>query len=214
MRVADNATTCPLCHTVLTDFDGVQPAATYPDIDRYLRRVSILTKILIYLSIVAGVTSVIINWYVYEGYMWSVLTVTAILYIWYLIAYSIKRHSNLAGKVLTQSILASVLVVVADFAVGYSGWAVNYVVPILFSLANIAVLIIILVNRLEWHKYVIYQLYIAILGFVPIVLILFKIITEPFIPIISTVISGLTLIGIFVFGEKTVTNELKRRFHF
>ena len=103
---------------------------------------------------------------------------------------------------------------IIDFVIGYSGWAVNYVVPNLFSAANIAVLIIIIVNRVNWHDYVMYQMSIAFLGFIPIVLFVFGIIDKPLITIIATAISALTLLTAFIFGDKVVKSELKRRFHF
>lgn len=214
MRVVDNTNLCPLCHSVLTDFDGNQSENMYPVSDLTVRGYNILTRILIFASIVGGITSVIMNYITYNGIMWSVLTVAAILYFWAVIIHSFKHHANIAAKILVQAVCASIMLVIIDFVIGYDGWSVNYVVPNLFSLANLAVLIIIIVNHLDWHNYVMYQIGIALLGFIPIVLFFFGVIDKPLIAIISFIISFLSLLGTYIFGEKTVKSELKRRFHF
>jgi len=214
VEVLDNAENCPLCKTVLTDYDGSQTESIYPDVDVNVRKYNLIARIFLFLSIIVGVSTVITNILTYKGIMWSVITVAAIFYCWGAIVYSIKNHINVASKILVQAIFASVFVVIADYVFGYSGWAVNFVIPSLFSAANIAVLIIIIVNRVRWNTYVLYQIFIALFGFIPIVLFLIGIIDKPLITIIATIISALTLLVAFVFGDRLVKSELKRRFHF
>lgn len=214
VNVLDNTDICPLCRTVLTEFDGITADSIYPKMDVNVRKYNFIARIFLFLSIVGGVTAIVVNYITYNGVMWSLFTSAAILYFWAAVIHSIKHHINAASKIFVQTISLSVLAVIMDFVLGYSGWAVNYVIPNLFSIANIAVLIIIIVNRMNWHNYVLYQLAIAFFGFIPIVLFLFRIIDKPFITIIATIISFLTLLVAIIFGDKTVKSELKRRFHF
>jgi len=214
VKVADPADLCPLCRTVLNDFDGNQPESMYPETVGNVRRYGFLTRIFLFLSIVGGGVSVVANYSTYDGVLWSVLTIAAILYFWAVIIHAIRHHVNVAAKILVQALCASALVVIVDLVFGYGGWSVNYVVPSFFILADLAVLVVILVNRLEWRNYVTYQLGIALLGFVPIILSLCGLIDRPLLTWIATAVASLTLIGITVFGEKTVGSELKRRFHF
>lgn len=214
VKVLDNTHNCPLCKTVLTDFDGISADSIYPSVDVNVRRYNVIARIFIFLSIVGGIASVITNYITYNGIMWSLFTVAAILYGWAAIIHSIKHHINIASKILVQAIFVSILALIMDYVLGYSGWAVNYVIPNLFSIANIAVLIIIIVNRMNWNIYVLYQIAIALFGFIPIVLFLFGIINKPIITVIATVISSMTLLVAIIFGDKSVKSELKRRFHF
>jgi len=214
VKVLDNTNNCPLCRSVLTDYDGVTADNIYPAVDVNVRRYNIIARIFLFLSIVGGITAIVTNYLTYNGILWSILTVAAILYCWTAIIHSIKHHINVASKIFVQTIFASVFVVIIDFVMGYSGWAVNYVVPNLFSIANISVLIIIIVNRMDWHNYALYQVSIGVFGFIPIVLFLFGVIDRPLTTIIATVISVLTLLFAFIFGDKSVKSELKRRFHF
>jgi hypothetical protein len=213
VKVTDDTNLCPLCRTVLSDFDGNQPESMYPDVDWNVRRYNVITRIFLFLSIVGGIAAVVTNYYTYHGVLWSILMVAAILYSWAVIIHSVKHHVNVAAKILVQALCASALVVIVDFVLGYDGWSVNYMVPSFFSLANLAVLIIITVNRMDWHNYVMYQLGIGLFGFVPIILFLCGLIDRPLITVIATGIASLTLIGTIIFGEKTVKSELQRRFH-
>jgi len=210
----DDTMTCPLCHAVLSGFDGNRPESAYPDVDVNVHGYNFITRIFMFLSIVGGIAAVVTNYLAYDGVLWSVLAVASILYLWAGIAHSIRHHVNVASKILVQVLCASVLVVLVDLVLGYDGWSVNYLVPLLFGLANIAVLILLTINRLDWRNYLMYQLGIALLGFVPIILYLCGAVDRPLITMIATVISSLTLIGTMIFGERKVESELKRRFHF
>jgi hypothetical protein len=212
VKVMDPSDLCPLCRTVLSDFDGEQPEKGYPDVN--VHGYNVITRVFLFLSIVGGIASVVANYCTYNGVLWSILTVAAILYFWAVIIHAIKHHVNVAAKIIVQALCASALVVIVDWVIGYDGWSVNYVVPSFFSLADIAVLVVITVNRMDWHNYVTYQLGIALLGFIPIILFLFGVIDKPLISLIATAVSSMTLIGTFVFGDHTVKGELKRRFHF
>ncbi len=214
VNILDDATICPLCKSVLCEKDGIPGEPTYPDTESNLRSFTIFKRIILFFSIVAGVVSILINYFFYNGVLWSLITTAAIIYFWAAIIFAVKNHANLASKILVQAICASALLVVIDYVIGYTGWAVNYVVPNILSLANIVVLIVIIVNRLDWHNYVIYQIMIGLLGFVPVILYMMNVIHFPIIPIISAGISLASLAGTMIFGEKTVRSELKRRFHF
>lgn len=214
IKILDDAATCPLCKTVLEESDGDPGEMMYPVTDASVKSFTIFTRVLLFLSIVAGIVSIMVNVVLYDGVMWSLLTTASIIYFWAAIVFVVKNHANVASKILVQAVCASLLLVVIDFVAGYSGWAVNYVIPNILSLANIVILIVILVNRLDWHNYVIYHIMLGLLGFVPAILYGLSIIHHPIIPIITASISLASLAATFIFGERTVKNELKRRFHF
>ena len=213
VRVSDDSGICPLCHTVLTEHDGVRTERTYPDLFGRTKTYNLLTRILLFLSIVGGIAAIVVNYLTYDKVMWSLLTTAVILYYWSAIIHSIRHQVNVASKILVQAVCASVLSVLADYVLGFSNWSINYVVPSILTLAGIAVLIIILVNRVHFQTYIIYQFIIGVLGFVPFLLFVFGVVNKPFMSIVATIVSALSLIGTSIFGEKTVRSELKRRFH-
>jgi hypothetical protein len=129
-------------------------------------------------------------------------------------SYSIKRNRNIASQILVQVICTSILTVIMDNAIGYSGWSVNHVIPEIIILANVAVLILVFVNRMYWNTYVINQIVIAVCGLIPGVLFLCGLIKVPLPTIVATATSFIVLVVMIIFGDKTIKSELKRRFHF
>lgn len=214
INIRDNIDICPLCRTVLTDIDGTAAARTYPVIEVNPHKYNIIKRIFLFISVISGAGAVITNYLTYNGVMWSVLTIAAIIYFWILMTYSIKRNINIASQILLQLLCVSVLTVIIDNSIGYIGWSVNQVIPEIIILANISLLIIIFVNRMYWHTYILYQIVIAISGLIPGILYLCKLIKEPLPTIIATVTSFLVLLVTIIFGDKTIKSELKRRFHF
>lgn len=213
VKVSDDSCICPLCHTVLTEFDGVKSERAYPDLFGRTKTYNLLTRIMLFLSIVGGIAAIVVNYLTYDKVMWSILTTAVILYYWSAIIHSIRHHVNVASKILVQAVCASVLTVIVDYVLGFGKWSINYVVPSILMLAGTAVLIIILVNRIHFQTYIIYQFIIGVLGFVPFLLFIFGIVDKPLMSIIAVIVSALTMIGVSIFGEKTVKSELKRRFH-
>ncbi|MDD2376056.1 MAG: DUF6320 domain-containing protein [Clostridia bacterium] len=214
VKVISNNKGCPLCKTVLTPSDEKVIEDIYPIIKTNFKKYNMLTRIFLFLSILGAIVTIIINYATYNGLLWSVISIAFILYFWSIISHAIKHNINIAYKFLVQTICISLLTIIIDYIMGYTGWAVNYVVPELIITANIAVLILIIVNRMNWYNYVLYQMAIVILGFIPLILFFLGIIHEPWSTTISVVVSLMILCGTMIFSDKNVKNELKRRLHF
>jgi len=214
VKIMSNNDSCPLCKTVLTTSDEKVTEDIYPIIKTNLQKYDLITRIFLFVSVIGAVLMVIINYATYNGLLWSVISTALIIYFWSIMSYAIKHNINIAYKFLVQTISISLLTILIDYIMGYTGWAVNYVVPEVITAANIAVIILIIVNRMNWYNYILYQIVIAILGFIPLVLFLLGIIHEPWSTTISVAVSFMILCGTIIFNDKDVKNELKRRLHF
>lgn len=214
VKVKDPSLVCPLCKGVLSSPSGEETPLAFPPVGIDIKKFHMLKRVFIFLSIIASVGSIAANFLVYDGFLWSILTVAGIIYLWIVIPYTVANHINIVSKILAQVFWGSLFVVLIDFIVGYRGWSVEYVIPSVFSAADIAVIVVILINRMNWRNYLLYQFVIGFLGFAPLVLYLLSIAENPVFVIISTSVSALCLIGTAVFGDKTVKSEFKRRLHF
>lgn len=128
------------------------------------------------ISIVIGITLVIINKLTTPQIPWAGLANCGIIYTWLTTIYSIKKGTNIAGHVLIQTILASVVMFYIDNRIGYKGWSVNIGIPIALIVANITMLILTVISSEKYIKYAIYQLIILFISLMPIILILKNII--------------------------------------
>lgn len=214
VKIHEDTDICPLCRTVLTDIGGGTPRRTYPDIEVNPHKYNIIKRMFLFISVLSGVTTAVTNYLTYNGVIWSAISIAAIIYFWIILSYSIKRNANIASKILVQVLGVSGLTVIMDIAVGYSGWSVNHVIPEIIILANISVLILVIVNRMYWHTYVLNQIVIAVFGLIPGVLYLCGLIQVLLPTVFATATSFTVLVGTMIFGDKTIKSELKRRLHF
>lgn len=210
----EDSNICPLCRTVLTNIDGEKQERTYPIIEVNPHKYDIVKRLFLFISIITAIGSVVTNYLTYNGVLWSLITIAAIIYLWVLMAYSIKRNRSIASQILIQVLCTSILTVIMDNSIGYIGWSVNHVIPEIMILANVSVLILVIVNRMYWHTYVLNQIVIAICGLIPGVLFLCGLIKVPLPTILATITSFTVLAITTIFGDKTIKSELRRRFHF
>lgn len=214
VTVRDNSSICPLCRAVLADSGSNASAGTYPHIAVGPHKYDMIKRIFLFISIISAVGSVVTNYLTYNGIMWSAITIAAIIYFWIIMTYSIKRNINIASQILLQLLCISVITVIMDNSVGYTGWSVNHVIPEIIILANISLLIIIFINRMYWHTYVLYQIVMAVTGLIPGVLFICGMIKELLPTVVATITSFLVLLITIIFADKSIKGELKRRFHF
>ena len=151
----------------------------------------------------------IVNYATYSGSMWSVIAIGCIVYVALTLRYSIMRHANLASKIVLQTIAAEVLLVMIDHSTGYAGWSVNYGIPSTLLFADLAVVFLIIVNRLNWQSYFMYQIAITIFSFIPVILWAAGLVMA----LITVVVTVAILFVTIKWGDRSVKTELKRRFH-
>jgi hypothetical protein len=217
--------TCPLCTTVLKESDKettLKPSKFPPYKSSDAVKRNFVLRLLLFISIVVGGVSFLINMLLLETGLWSLIVISGIIYLWILIKYTIMTNYNISLRLLFQAITVTLLVFAIErfipsltLAPIGTRWALEYVMPFVMIATSLAITIIIFVRPLKYRDYVFYLFCMSILGFIPIILYLFKLI-EPhgFIPsLICAAYSVITLLGMFFFGDRTTKDELVKRFH-
>lgn len=151
--------------------------------------------------------------YRFVGQWWSVIPIAGIAYGAMTVRYSILRNSNLAGKMLRQSLGACVLLVLIDWSCGYGGWSFNYAISSLLLFNVVAVGGLMAVNRLNWQSYFMYQIAITIFTLVPFLLWWAGLVTRPGFSLFTAAAACLLLSATAAVGKKSVKRELGKRFH-
>ncbi|HIX15725.1 MAG TPA: MFS transporter [Candidatus Hungatella pullicola] len=186
---------------------------TYPVVIQDPKKWKTLVHIFYGVLLSAAVVLGIINYVTYSGSLWSVIAIGCILYCGLTVKFSIVRTANLAHKLLIQTLAAQALLVAVDYATGYDGWSVNYCIPSTILFADIAVIFLILFNRLNWQSYFMYQIAITVFSFIPLILWAGGWITRPVMAVATVCVTAALLAGTIVLGDRSVKTELKRRFH-
>ena len=105
------------------------------------------------------------------------------------------------------------LIILIDTFLGFSGWSVSYVLPAAIILLDLALAILMLINRRNWQSYLILQVAMVLVGIVPLVLIRIGIVTRPLVSDIAFLVTVFMFLGSMILGGRTARIEMKRRFH-
>ena len=186
VEIITPAAVCPLCGGPL-DGTGEKLTPAYPEFVEKRKHYYILRRILLFFSIAAALVSLTANLLFTPHIWWFVFVFTGLLYVWAAIPHIFRKGGNLGGKVL---------------------------VPIVFSAGILGVMVVIVANRTNWARYVMYQALLALLGFVPPVLYLIGAANQLWAAFIPALLAGINLAMLAAFGDRNIKNEFRRRFHF
>lgn len=202
--------------SVLESNGLVKPAAwkgNYPVIEydrqKWKKLVYLFYGVLAVMAVVMG----FVNIATYDHLWWCGIAIPGIAYAGLTMRYSILRHANLGKTIMVETIGMQIFLVIVDRVLGYEGWSVNYAIPATILFADVAVVFLILVNRLYWQSYFMYQLAITIFSFIPLVLWAAGLVTRPLMAVITVVLTVFILVMTVILGDRGVKNELIRRFH-
>ncbi len=100
-----------------------------------------------------------------------------------------------------------------DYLTGYRRWSLDCVFPGGIIAIDLALFILILVNRRNWQSYMMSELLTILLSIVPVVLLQMRIIHFPYLAWGSLGVSVFLFLGTLILGDQRARTELKRRFH-
>ncbi len=210
--VWDNVQACPLCKCVLELDDNRRDG--YPDIRFRTRKLTFAVRMILFISIILEVICGYFNYKFFNGIWWSVITGAGLAYIYFILHFAVLNdNAGYKAKIISITILGILYVILIDYVVGYRGWSVNFVLPGGLLLVDVAIIILMLVNRRNWQSYIMLEILVIVLSVIPLVLILFHIVTETFISGFTFTVSVLLFVGTVILGDKRARMELYRRFH-
>lgn len=213
VEIIEDISVCPLCRHGLETISDTKHRKMYPQIEFNNQKFVLLLRIFNFVSIILVFGLVTINAATYNGLWWSLICVGAIAYFWITVSYSIQNNTNYAAKILVQTIGGMGLSLLIDLVMGYQGWSINYVIPAIILVAYFAILILMIVNFMNWQSYILFQFALVIFSIILMGLHFLNIITRPILSYATAAITLIIFIGTIVFGDKKAKTELIRRFH-
>jgi hypothetical protein len=224
LSVRTNDSFCPLCASKLTaEKNENEQAEPENDDDRrfdiYPKTVmkvkyNFIVRLLLFLSIVAASTCLLINILAYHGILWSLLVSGGIGFFWAAFVYPFLAKKNIGHFITVDVVCACLFFIIAQFITKSKGWSLDYVIPFLFIAATTIISFITLIRRMKWREYALYQFITIILGVLPVISVIAGLVIIGWPSIASAFYSFITLIGMLIFANKKYKNELIKRFHF
>lgn len=232
IRILDDSLVCPLCRGVLertgdsnqgTDIDmddiGMDEiemyeskSVMYPDVKPATKKIKLVIKLFIFISIVVECILILINYLTYKGVKWSLICGAALIYLCFTVSYSVPRNTGHRTKIFAQMVGAIILAILIDCSLGYTGWSLNYVTPIAIMLFDVTILVLMIINSNSWQNYILLQVSMLLVSVIFGILALNGVVTYPLLTVIAVVVSAIILIATVIFGDKTAITELSRRF--
>ncbi|MBE5882621.1 MAG: zinc ribbon domain-containing protein [Lachnospiraceae bacterium] len=216
LKIADPTNLCPLCQSILeTEGGKEQPKeAMYPMVSQQRKGYNLILRIFAFLCLIAMVVLAIVNYFTYDGLMWSIICDAAILYLLVTLRYTLfNGHEGHTMKILMQVIAVMMLTILIDHTLGYQGWSVTYALPTIILVADVLVLILMLVNLRTWQSYILLQIGMMILSAALGLYMLFCHIEHTMLAGIAIGVSVVIFLGTVCIGDVRARNEIKRRFH-
>ena len=204
---------CPLCGNKLAPLeDDLEPKKIFPMIPSYLKS-HLTLRILILISIILVVFSFSIYIIFPTKMNWPLLLTFGLVSIWLDLFFLVQKRFHIPKKIMWQVLILSLLSIFWDWKIGWIGWSITYVIPILCLVAMIIMYSIAIIMKLSTRDYITYVFIDALFGIVPIIFVLFDLVEVIYPSVISIAISVIFLAAIFILQGKSIISELDKRMH-
>ena len=211
IEILDETESCPLCRSVLEPTDDLENM--YPNVRVRMRRLLLASRIYLFCAIVLEAVLFAINLRTDSAVWWSAITGLALLFTYLVLRYAILGQTGYRGKVIVLALAAVLCAVGSDFATGYRGWSVDYVLPSGILLVDGILLGCMAWNRRNWQSYIMWQLLMILLSFIPLALYLLELEHNLHMALLPLALSAAIFLGTLIIGDRRARTELKRRFH-
>lgn len=211
VHIRGNKQECPLCRNILPEDDNDQDEI-YPEIPpSYERHLAI--RIMVFISIVSIVSSFVIYNIFPSNINWPIYVVFGLLSMWLSLIVVVQKRHNITKNIMWQVTIVSVLSVLWDWKIGWKGWSLDYLIPIVCVSAMFVMYVTAKVMRLSIRDYIMYFLLDGLFGVIPILFILFNWVNVLYPSIISVAASIIFLSAILIFQGENIKIELDKRMH-
>lgn len=212
VTIENNLLSCPLCGGSLKETNA-RFERDYPNILARSTRRRFAMKVLLFILVIAGAVSVLVNTMNPSQALWSICVVASIIYLWVSVVCILRSSRNIGLMILIQILLLSGLCIVINYFAGPPRWSVDYVVPILIIVGTAVITVITLVRPMQLRDYLVYLVDLAVLGVISLLLIWLNIATVRWALVASAFYTIATLAGMFLFSDRRTRHEMKKRFH-
>lgn len=214
--IKDNAVACPLCHGVIQRESTGEHQNTftsfYPDVQPKMRKLVLVLKIIVFLSIIAEGIMLVINFSVNPELKWSLITGVALFYGCFVLITTVLHNRSLRGKIIVQLFVGILAMIAIDFALGYNGWSLSFGAPIAILAAELMVVVFMIVYHSRWQSYLYLQVALVLMSLLFMILAFANVFKFKVLVFVAAAVTSLLLIGLVLFGGHRAGDELKQRF--
>ena len=205
---------CPVCFNRLEPIDDKSTSLYTMRTENETTKIksTFLTRLFVFLTICSIVVCVLVNLLTAPQNRWFYLVVFGELYVWILIKHTILSKRSLFKK-LSLQIISLIIVLYFAEKLSISNWLVPYVYPSVSLGAFLALTLILLISP-KRGEYLIGFLVIALLlGILSLVFIIIFPKEFLILNIVNLSVSGVSIVGYFLFGFNAIKSEFYKKWH-
>lgn len=206
---------CPLCFNHIEELDNsyeqfFTPRRRNETADR---KKHFIFKLFLFLTICAITTCFLINFLVNPTVQWSLVVAFGLIYVWVLVSHTIMSRQSAVKKCLLQVISIFILLYFTERVANSQKWLMQYVYPSISFTVIFVLLMILFIDKNRSCNIFGFTVLIILMGVVSFVLLLFNLVEFKLLNLINCVFTVLTVLGMLIFGSRTLKQELSKRFH-
>ncbi|MGN0706626.1 MAG: DUF6320 domain-containing protein [Faecalibacterium sp.] len=207
---------CPLCRNPLV---GEPSAALWPRTSPPLKRLTMVFKVAAFVLLGITVVCAAVDFLLIPQAHthWSGLVLGWALGLLAVLYLQMRRHANVPKLLFQLFVAASALAMFTDWFFGWSGFSLDYVVPVLCSAVLVVNFGFSFVRARFTENALIYLLLNMLMGVLPYLLLPFKLDSGGLahsVPwVVCLIVSTLSFLGLVLFKGRALRAELEKRLH-
>lgn len=203
---------CPLCGSVLLETKE-KKEDIFPYVPTVYQKYSKFFKVLYFICASIGILSVLVNILLVPHSYFSIFVVLGTFCFLFILKIAIANRKNMPKTILLYVLVLSLLSILWDSITGFIGWSFSFAIPIICLIGSTNMAIIVIIMNIYISEYIIYYLAIGFLGLIPLIFLIFDLVSIQLPSLMCVFFNTLVLLGLFFLQKETVITEFKRRFH-
>lgn len=184
----------------------------YPDIPpRYNAKTALLSSLLV-TGLILMLTMLVRDSWIPELSLRFVLVL--MVGLWAVVLSLLYKRRNPNKALLYMVLILTGLSALWDFLSGWSGWSVQYALPLIVLTALVAALIAAKASRLKTGDTILYLQGVAVVGLIPLLLVFLRIVDPVWPSLVASIASISILLFTIVRHRVALKEEIQKRFHF
>lgn len=201
---------CPLCQSPLS---GQKEENVYPVLTPARKPLRLILRLAALATIVVAVTCCAINFSLPKTGWWSVFVIAGLASTWLVLGVTVHKRGSPMKAIVWQLTTISAVTFAWDLCTGFTGWSLDFVLPIFIPCAQLAAVIVAWALSMRPAEYLFCLSVCILAGLIPLVLLLCGAVGVIYPSVICVGISLVALAGVLLFKGKELRDDAVRRMH-
>ncbi len=213
VNVYESEIKCPLCDYKFEN--NKRTNVQFPSYNYIIKNRSSLKNVPVFITFVVIVICCYINFFTYDtgDVLWSLIVAISCVLATAIIRLLHTKSLRFGSKVVMLYFSVSVFLFFIDMLTGPLFWATNYAIPLFTVVVTLYLTVLTVKSRQKFAEYFGNLLTVCIFSFTPILIYFsgYSNLTWGF--LISGIFSCIIVLALYLFSDRSLKQELKKRFH-